>query len=249
MATFPVSLDALIEYIRGLHPGGGPLDHLADAVMAANQLDEQSDAIIGYFVDQARVSGASWSQIGAALGVSKQAAQKRFVVRDEESATEGKTFSRFTPRARASMAAAGRLATAGGTDAIDVGHLVAGAILDPDGLAARTLDRLEVSPDRIYAAIGVGPAAEGAGAEAEPAALRQLQFTPEVREALKEALRAALRLEHNYIGTEHLLLGAAAGTGAVARHLAALDLTPPVIESAIAVEMADLQLRLRRRAR
>ena len=175
MATFPVSLDGLIEYIRGLHPGGGPLDHLTDAVMAANQLDDQSDAIIGYFVDQARVSGASWSQIGAALGVSKQAAQKRFVVRDEESATEGKTFSRFTPRARASMAAAGRLAAAGGTDAIDVGHLVAGAILDPDGLAARTLDRLEVSPDRIYTAIGVGPAAEGAGAGAEPAALATIE--------------------------------------------------------------------------
>lgn len=76
----------------------GPLDHLAGAVTAADQLNEQSDALIGYFVDQARSSGASWSQIGAAMGVSKQAAQKRFVARDDEPTPEGKTFTRFTPR-------------------------------------------------------------------------------------------------------------------------------------------------------
>jgi hypothetical protein len=247
MAMFPVSFDALIEYIRGLQPEGGPLDHLADAVIAAGQLDDQSDAIIGYFVDQARASGASWSQIGSAMGVSKQAAQKRFVVREDEGAADGRTFSRFTPRARASMAAAGRMATAAGSDAVDVSHLAAGSLVDPEGLAARAVDRLEVSVDRIYSVLGVGPATDAA--RPEPAALRQLQFTPEGREALKEAWKAALRLEHNYIGTEHLLLGAVAGQGHVAVQLAALDLKPSVIESAIAVELAEAQLRMRRQAR
>jgi hypothetical protein len=52
---------------------------VSDAFAVSARLDEQSDALLGYFVDQARRSGASWSQIGGAMGVSKQAAQKRFV--------------------------------------------------------------------------------------------------------------------------------------------------------------------------
>jgi hypothetical protein len=81
MADFPVPRDNLIAYVKALHPGGGPLDNISDAVQVCAQLDEQSDALLGYFVDQARRSGASWSQIGASMGVSKQAAQKRFVPR------------------------------------------------------------------------------------------------------------------------------------------------------------------------
>src|ERR1700722_4559177 len=79
MAAFPVPLDNLITYVKNLHPEGGPLDNVSDAFSVSTQLDEQSDALIGYFVDQARRSGLSWSQIGSAMGVSKQAAQKRFV--------------------------------------------------------------------------------------------------------------------------------------------------------------------------
>jgi len=83
MAEFPVPLDNLITYVKALHPDGGPLDSVSDAMVVATQPDEQSDALIGHFVDQARRSGASWSQIGASMGVSKQAAQKRFVSRDD----------------------------------------------------------------------------------------------------------------------------------------------------------------------
>ena len=79
MATFPVPLDNLIAYVKGLHPDSGPLENVSDAFAVSTQLDEQADALIGYFVDQARRSGLSWSQIGGAMGVSKQAAQKRFV--------------------------------------------------------------------------------------------------------------------------------------------------------------------------
>ena len=82
MTEFPVPLDNLIAYVKALHPDGGPLDNVSDAVLVSDRLDEQSDALIGYFVDQARRFGASWSQIGASMGVSKQAVQKRFVPRD-----------------------------------------------------------------------------------------------------------------------------------------------------------------------
>ncbi len=91
MAESPVSLDGLIAYVKTLSPEGGPLDNLSDAVSVGAGLDEMSDALIGHFVDRARRSGASWSQIGASMGVSKQAAQKRFVAQ-----WEGADFSRFT---------------------------------------------------------------------------------------------------------------------------------------------------------
>ena len=75
---------------------------MSDAFTVSTQIDEQADALIGYFVDQARRSGLSWSQIGGAMGVSKQAAQKRFVpTKAADLFPEGvvKPFSRFTDRA------------------------------------------------------------------------------------------------------------------------------------------------------
>src|SRR5215471_17618461 len=95
MSQFPVPLDSLIAFVKSQHPGADTLQNLSDAVELADQLDEQSDALIGHFVDQARRSGASWSQIGVSMGVSKQAAQQRFVSRWESA-----EFSRFTTRAR-----------------------------------------------------------------------------------------------------------------------------------------------------
>src|ERR1700691_2412521 len=103
MAQFPVPLDNLINYVESIHPDGGPLDHVTDAFTVSNTLNDDIDALLGHFVDQARRSGATWNQIGSAMGVTKQAAQKRFV--------PGKfgDFSRFTDRARNVMLASGLL--------------------------------------------------------------------------------------------------------------------------------------------
>src|ERR1700755_1712920 len=113
MTELPVPLDNLIAYVKALHPGGGPLENVSDAFSVSTQMDEQADALIGYFVDQARRSGLSWSQIGGAMGVSKQAAQKRLVsTKTRALFPEGpvKPFSRFTIRSANVLAAAGRLA-------------------------------------------------------------------------------------------------------------------------------------------
>src|ERR1700743_2377080 len=114
MTEFPVPLDNLISYVKPLHPDGGPLENVSDAFTVSTQMDEQSDALIGYFVDQARRSGASWSQIGGAMGVTKQAAQKRFVPTPTKAAdlmrNNPAPFSRFTARAARTLAAAGKLA-------------------------------------------------------------------------------------------------------------------------------------------
>jgi Clp amino terminal domain, pathogenicity island component len=246
MTRFPVSLDNLISYVRAEDPAGGPLDHLAGAVVAGEQLDEQADALIGYFVDQARASGASWSQIGASMGVSKQAAQKRFVIRDDDLVPEGKAFARFAPRARGAMAAAGQLAAIDGVDAVDVRHVAAGLLAEGDGLAARAIHRLGAEDDRVYEAVGAGPAS--GGYDADPAALRQLSFTSAARRVLREALKCALRFGHNYIGTEHLLLGVVKAGEDVSDHLAGAGLTAALVERAVEVELAEAQLDRARRA-
>jgi hypothetical protein len=236
---FPVPLDHLIAYVKVLHPDGGALERLGDAVLVAERLDEQSDALIGHFVDQARVSGASWSQIGASMGVSKQAAQQRFVTRDEL-VPEGKLFSRFTPRSRIALAAAGELATSAGRDAVDRAHLAAGLLAAPDGIAEKAVHRLGVTDERYYAALGTGPAA--GGSDPDPGAMRELRFTEGAKAVLRAALKAALRLGHNYIGTEHLLLGVVAADDELAERLAALGLDAELVERAVAVEIAQVQL-------
>lgn len=239
-----ISLDNLIAYVRSLHPNGGPLDHLSDAIVTGRELSDQADAVIGHFVDQARASGASWSQIGQAMGVTKQAAQKRFTARDEPLLPEGKAFSRFTPRARIAVAAAGQLADADHDGAVDTAHLAAGTLLDPAGLAAKATRRLGVTAEQVYDALGVGIPTPGA--DPEPEALLGMHYTPDCREAFKQALRAALRLGHNYIGTEHLLLGAVANDGPVPEALSTLSLRADLIEGAITIEIADAVLQQRR---
>ena len=239
MAEFPVPLDNLITYVKALHPDGGPLDNVSGAMVVATQLDEQSDALIGHFVDQARRSGASWSQIGASMGVSKQAAQKRFVSRDGGLGPEGQQmFSRFTQRARNVIGAAGRVA---GTEPVDAAHLAAALLVEPDGLAAKVIQRAGLTGEQVYAAAGAGPAA--AGEDTDAAALRELSFAAGGRAALKGALKAALRLGHNYIGTEHLLLGVLLADGRTSQALASLGLDTETAERLLGIEFAEIQAR------
>jgi ATP-dependent Clp protease ATP-binding subunit ClpA len=259
MADFPVPLDNLIAYVKALHPEGGPLDRVADAFAVSTRHDEQSDALIGYFVDQARRSGAPWSQIGTAMGVSKQAAQKRFVPgKLTDLSPGGQVFSRFTQRARNVLAAADRIATGdGASQAIGAAHLAAATLAEPEGVAAKIIARAGLTADQFYAVVGAGPAAAGpaaagpaaagpaaAGPDADADALQALSFDESGTAVLKGALRAALRLAHNYIGTEHLLLGALDSdgpAGSVASALAGAGLTPERARELCREEIAEVQ--------
>ena len=242
MAEFPVPLDNLIAYVKALHPEGGPLGNLSDAMVVSARLDEQSDALIGYFVDQARRAGASWSQIGSSMGVSKQAAQKRFVPRGGGGLVpEGEQlFSRFTPRARNVLAAAGRLA---GDQAVGAAHLAAALLTEPEGLGARIIQRAGLTGEQVCTAVGAGPAAAG-GAAAE-AVLRELSFTEDGEAALAGTLKAALRLGHNYIGTEHVLLGILFAGGPAGQALASSGLDAETAERLLATELAEMRARLK----
>ncbi|OBA91967.1 hypothetical protein A5662_21560 [Mycobacteriaceae bacterium 1482268.1] len=199
--AYPVRLDDLIDVIRRVHTE--PLDQLTDAVLAAESLGEISDHLIGHFVDQARRSGASWTDIGKCMGVTKQAAQKRFVPKapDFESATldAGAGFGRFTPRARNVVVVAQNKAQKAGNDEITPDHLLLALFDDPDALAAKLLAGQGVDAAAVAKVVSLPPRIDGELPTLIP-------FNGAAKKALELTFRQALRLGHNYIGTEHIAL-------------------------------------------
>ncbi|TDC65597.1 Clp protease N-terminal domain-containing protein [Streptomyces hainanensis] len=217
-----ISLDELIGAIKKVHPE--PLDQLSDAVIAADHLGEVADHLIGHFVDQARRSGASWTDIGRSMGVTRQAAQKRFVPKDSADLNQG--FERYTPRARNTLVTAQTLAREGRRTEITAGHLVIALASDEDSLAAKVITGGGVTLDAVT---------EAATATLPPAVEQApdlIPFDAGGRKALELTFREALRLGHNYIGTEHLLLALLEhedGTGP----LSGLGLTKARAEAAV----------------
>src|SRR5215212_1207024 len=133
----PVRLDDLIAAITKNRES--ELDRLSDAVLLGDHLGDLADHLIGHFVDQARRSGASWTEIGRSMGVSKQAAQKRFTPKASGEGSDldpNQGFGRFTPRARNVVMAAQNEARAAGNTEIRPEHLVLGLLTEPEGLAA-----------------------------------------------------------------------------------------------------------------
>ena len=195
--TNPVRLDDLITAIKKVHDE--PLEQLTDAMLAAEALGEVADHLIGHFVDQARRSGASWTDIGKCMGVTKQAAQKRFVPKAEPNPLDpNEGFSRFTPRARNVVVESQNKAHAAGNDEIQPAHLLLALFTDPASLAVRLLEGQGVDADAATAAVTLPERA------AEMPAL--VPFSGTARKVLELTFREALRLGHNYIGTEHILL-------------------------------------------
>ncbi|MDG4808210.1 Clp protease N-terminal domain-containing protein [Micromonospora sp. WMMD1120] len=195
-----VKLDDLIQAIKRAHTDA--LDQLSDAVIAADHLGEVADHLIGHFVDQARRSGASWTDIGRSMGVSKQAAQKRFVPKATDAAAldPNAGFARFTPRARNVVMASQEEARASGSPEIGPAHLVLGLLAEPEGLAARVLVGRGVTPEAVREAVGaVLPPPSDQVPDLIP-------YDARGKKALELTFREALRLGHNYIGTEHILL-------------------------------------------
>jgi len=192
----PVRLDDLIDTIKQVHTDA--LDQLTDAVLVADHIGELADHLIGHFVDQARRSGASWTDIGRSMGVTKQAAQKRFVAKGEDESRQD--FSRFTDRARQVIVTAQNAARAGKSATITTGHLVLGLLAVSDGLAAKAILRQVASLDQV---IEVVKASLPGDAENPP---DLVPFDAAAKKALELTFREALRLGHNYIGTEHILL-------------------------------------------
>ncbi len=195
--THPVRLDDLIDAIKNLHDD--PLERLQDAVLTGEALGELADHLIGHFVDQARRSGGSWTDIGKCMGVTKQAAQKRFVPKSATNpfdANDG--FSRFTPRARNVVVESQNRAHAAGNDEITPAHLLLGLFVDPASLAVRLLAGHGIDAEAVTAVVTLPPKVHVVPA--------LIPFNGAAKKVLELTFREALRLGHNYVGTEHILL-------------------------------------------
>ncbi|WP_217136449.1 ATP-dependent Clp protease ATP-binding subunit [Leucobacter chinensis] len=110
-------------------------------------------------------------------------------------------FERFTDRARRVVVLAQEEAKSLNHNYIGTEHILLGLIQEGDGVAAKALGELGISLDavreQVIDIIGQG--------QQPPAG--HIPFTPRARKVLEYSLREALQLGHNYIGTEHMLLG------------------------------------------
>lgn len=237
MTSSPVSLDSLLSYVEHLHPDGAPLARLSDAVLIGSQLNETGDALIGHFVDQARRSGASWSQIGASMGVSKQAAQQRHVGRRAggSEVPPGQLSARFTPRTLHVLAVA---AASAGDGEVEARHIVAAAVAEPQALAGLIVAELRSSPEAVADALGVQLTAS----QLEPVdEVQALPLDASAQALLERTVRVALDLGHNYVGTEHLLLGGLAAGSEIAPQLREAGLDEDAARAAVTELLARIQ--------
>jgi ATP-dependent Clp protease ATP-binding subunit ClpA len=238
----PPTLQELIDIVRQDASSDQPLDQLVAASATAANLQETTDALLGYFVDRCRRDGRSWTEISSALGVTKQAVHKRFssAIADHLVAvTPSPTFERFTDRARHVVARSRQVAIELAAPAVGTEHILLALFVEPEGLAARALAAMEVSEDTVLAAIrtrtdrgelaAAGPheqpvtPAEASATQpsatqpsaTQPSATQPsadepsaaVKYSDEARRALRDVLAVALEFSHNYIGTEHMLLG------------------------------------------
>ena len=110
-------------------------------------------------------------------------------------------FERFTERARQVVVLAQEEARTLKHNYIGTEHILLGLLREEEGLAARVLESLEITVERVRAQV---VRIVGSGEEVTSG---QIPFTPRAKKVLELALREALSLGHNYIGTEHILLG------------------------------------------
>lgn len=126
-------------------------------------------------------------------------------------------FERFTERSRQVVVLAQEEARTLKHNYIGTEHLLLGLLREEEGLAARVLESFDVTEDRVRALV---IKVVGAG---EEVADGQIPFTPRSKRILELALREALSLGHNYIGTEHILLAVARENEGIAMRILSYD--------------------------
>jgi ATP-dependent Clp protease ATP-binding subunit ClpC len=110
-------------------------------------------------------------------------------------------FERFTDRARRVVVLAQEEARMLNHNYIGTEHILLGLIHEGEGVAAKALESMGISLDAVRAQV------EEIIGQGQQAPSGHIPFTPRAKKVLELSLREALQLGHNYIGTEHILLG------------------------------------------
>src|SRR6516165_1270222 len=207
-----VNVGALMAAVRARAPDA-PLDRVEAAIAVGEELASGGDELIGRFVAEARSAGCSWTEIGARMGVSKQAARQRFAQPPAALASglrpEGRPERQ--PRLVACLEAAGREASADGAAEIGTHHQLLG--LYQEGVAAAILEKLGVRADDVRQAARLMFPGGGEPGEQPP------PESAEARAAVEGAASLARRAGLPYVGTEHLLGALALDPGSRARRV------------------------------
>jgi hypothetical protein len=191
-----------------------PAAMLDAAVAVSAEHAATADRLLDHFVAHARGAGLSWTDIGARLGVSKQAARQRF---GDRATTGALPFAAHSAsRLQACLDRAGQHAQADGAAEIGTHHLLAGLLAE--GVAAAILERVHVTADAIHTA-----SHHLFGPPTGPATDRVPSMSDEAVCALDSAAHHAVanttgssRVE---VGTEHLLAVLALDPGSRARRV------------------------------
>lgn len=223
-----------------------PVEQLYAASELAERLRARGDELLDEFVDAARASGASWSEIGCALGTSKQAAQQRFAALAEPPA--GQAPFGLTGTAADVLADAAAQARELGHHYVRPEHVVLGLLAQPQELAAEVLAGLGVTSEgarqRVVQRLGSG-AARPSGS---------LGVSPQTKRLLELARATAKSLSHQCPRTEHILLAAISPKlrSSAAALLADCGASPEQIREQLArvllKEGSELAVRLRNRS-
>jgi chorismate mutase len=225
MSPLNISLTDLIASLDEELTDANDLARISEAHLRAQTLSDLGDQLVDHYVGKAKRVGASWSEIGDALGVSKQAAQQR---------PSPAGFDRFTDLNRHSVVLAQEAARTHKHDFIGTEHILLGLLGERQGLAYEVLTAKAESEQRIRDAI------EEAMPPVGKKALRgHIAFRPESKEAIEQAHRAAADLGHDWVGTEHTLLGLIrAEQSPAARILRNLGFTSDELHETVAAEAA-----------
>jgi hypothetical protein len=211
-----MTLNELIDRTRAEADSSEPLDLLSSAAGRQQELSELGDQLLDHFVQEARSSGYSWSAIGGALGVTKQAAQQRHTgekgfVGKIVGALSGKVsgmFARFSQSARSAVVQAQEEARHLHHEQIGPQHVLIGVATQRESIGARALAEAGVD------AAGLRAAVEDIDGRGKNWVAGHIRFSPQAKKLLELSLRQSIHLGHNYIGTEHIVLGVITdGTG------------------------------------
>ena len=166
MGIDPVSaFERLLDQVRQRAATPAAADLLDAAVHLSTEHAATADRLLDHVVAEARTAGMSWTDIGARLGVSKQAARQRFADR----AIPALPFAaQPAPRLHACLRQAEGTATAARAAEIGTDHLLAGLLAE--GVAAAILERVGVTAEAIRSTADrlFGRPADGAEAEDVP---------------------------------------------------------------------------------
>jgi hypothetical protein len=189
-----------LEQLTAEVASGTPLERVTAASELADQLRARGEELLDHFVDAARSSGSSWSEIGCSLGTTKQAAQQRFAALGEPAPGQ-------EPFGLSGTAA--DVLTSGASRARDLGH----RYIRPEHLVLGLLDQPEELAGQVLAELGVSTEAARARVEqrlgtAAPRPSGSLGVAPQTKRLLELAGAIAKSLGHRCPKTEHILLAA-----------------------------------------